>query len=243
MFLLLSNLICLKFLRCITKKKNQNFVWKIISSSNKKILITNCFKKLQYIRYFNTFIIFANESWHSANFIKNLILNKLKSLGLIINLDKIVITHLIKQRRTFLGFEFFIYKICKKQIRFFRTIKCKNTVIKMYSFYFKLNACVKNIFLKLVKLEFAKKNTIRNIFYFNQNQKNFFFFQFTHFQILQIYNNKVKGLINYFSILHNKMSFKSIMCFIKFSCALVLTKKFKLTSMSKIFKKLGFSFK
>lgn len=61
-------------------------------------------------------MIFVCGSYNDTKLIKNSVFEKLKSLGLELNLDKTVITHLRKQRGKFLGFKFFIRKTSKDLI-------------------------------------------------------------------------------------------------------------------------------
>lgn len=61
----------------------------------------------------------------------------------------------------------------------------------------------------------------------------------THPQILNYYNSKIHGILNYFNFCHNRMNLWFIIRFLKYSCALSLAKKFKLKTLAKTFRKFG----
>jgi group II intron reverse transcriptase/maturase len=198
------------------------------------------FKRIHYVRYADDWVIFVCGSYNDANLIKNSVSKKLKNLGLALNLDKSVITHLRKQRGKFLGFEFFIRKTSKDLIKPVKAIKYGNTSIrKRFSPRLILHAPIKDLLIKLVKLGFAKRNHLGQFHYKGKAST----VPLTHPQILQFYNSKVRNLLNYYSCAHNRMCLWSLVRFMKFSCALSLARKFKLKSMAKTFKKFGSSLK
>jgi hypothetical protein len=53
------------------------------------------------------------------------------------------------------------------------------------------------------------------------------------------YNYKVHGLINFFSFASNLYRLNSVLWLLKASCALTLARKYKLRTMSKVFRKFG----
>jgi len=61
----------------------------------------------------------------------------------------------------------------------------------------------------------------------------------SHYEILSFYNAKVRGLLNFYSFASNFYRLNSILWLLKASCALTLTRKYKLRTMSKVFRKFG----
>jgi hypothetical protein len=60
-----------------------------------------------------------------------------------------------------------------------------------------------------------------------------------HADIIRFYNQKIRGVLNYYSFVDNKKSLGSFVHGLKHSCALTLALKFKLRHRSKVFKKFG----
>jgi hypothetical protein len=61
----------------------------------------------------------------------------------------------------------------------------------------------------------------------------------THPQILNYFNSRIRGILNYYSCVHNRNELWSIVRFLNYSCALTLARKFKLKTLAKTFKKFG----
>jgi hypothetical protein len=61
----------------------------------------------------------------------------------------------------------------------------------------------------------------------------------THPQILNYFNSRIKGILNYYSCVHNRNELWSIVKFLTYFCALTLARKYKLKSLAKTFKKFG----
>ena len=61
----------------------------------------------------------------------------------------------------------------------------------------------------------------------------------THPQILNYFNSRIRGILNYYSCVHNRNELWSIVRFLNYSCALTLVRKYKLKSLAKTFKKFG----
>lgn len=61
----------------------------------------------------------------------------------------------------------------------------------------------------------------------------------SHYEILNFYNHRIKGILNFFSFAGNYSSLFSILFLLKFSCALTLALKFKLRTKRATFKKFG----
>ena len=61
----------------------------------------------------------------------------------------------------------------------------------------------------------------------------------THPQIINYFNSRIRGILNYYSCVHNRNELWSIVRFLNYSCALTLARKYKLKSLAKTFKKFG----
>lgn len=194
------------------------------------------FKRLHFVRYAEDWVVLVCGSRSDAVHIRDLIANKLKSLGLTLNMDKTMITHLRKNRGKFLGFEFFIRKNSKDHSKPVRLIKQSGTTIRRrVPPRLILHAPIFDLLIKLKDLGFVGRNHLNEFQYKGKSSC----VPLTHPQILRYYNSKVKGILNYYSCAHNRMRLWSIVRFIKYSCALSLARKFKLISLAKVFKKFG----
>lgn len=60
-----------------------------------------------------------------------------------------------------------------------------------------------------------------------------------HPQIINYFNSKIRGILNYYSFVHNRNELWSIVRFLHYPCALTLARKFKLKSIRKAFSKFG----
>lgn len=88
---------------------------------------------------------------------------------------------------------------------------------------------------KLGKYKFLKRNKLGDFIPIGKSNC----VAMTHPQILNYYNSKIHGILNYFNFCHNRMNLWSIIRFLKYSCALSLAKKFKLKTLAKTFRKFG----
>lgn len=61
----------------------------------------------------------------------------------------------------------------------------------------------------------------------------------TYPQIINYFNNRIRGILNYYSCVHNRNELWSIIRFLNYSCALTLARKYKLKSLAKTFKRFG----
>ena len=57
--------------------------------------------------------------------------------------------------------------------------------------------------------------------------------------IIEYYRNVERGILNYYSCVHNRNELWSIVRFLHYSCALTLARKYKLKTLAKTFKKFG----
>lgn len=61
----------------------------------------------------------------------------------------------------------------------------------------------------------------------------------SHREILMMYNDRIRGILNYYSFVDNKGALSQIVYVLAYSCASTLAAKYKLSSRSKVFRKYG----
>lgn len=96
-------------------------------------------------------------------------------------------------------------------------------------------APIPNLLEKLLKQGFVKRSSLGE--FFSKGKPNLS--QLSHPQILNYFNSKIHGVLNYYSCAHNHNSLWSIIRFLRYSCALTIAKKFKLKTLTKTFNKFG----
>jgi Type II intron maturase/Reverse transcriptase (RNA-dependent DNA polymerase) len=188
------------------------------------------FKRLEYIRYADDFIVFVSGTLKDAEFIKSNIQDYLKSnCGLELNLDKTVISNLLDDKWVFLGAEI---KRLKSNPEW-RVNHVNGEAVGVPKILVK--APISDILNELKKGGFVRQNAQRN-FYPQGYTK---IMNLSHYEILSFYNSKIHGILNFYSFASNRFALSSILWLLKASCALTLARKLKLRTLRKVFQKFG----
>jgi retron-type reverse transcriptase len=190
--------------------------------------------KLYYLRYVNFWLIGIWGSKKDVIKIQKKIETFLeKKLNLKLLLENTKITHAGKKKAEFLGYE--IYSPMSKQ-SFFEKDRIKEKIL--YA-----GVCIDAPYKKLKK-ELINKNIL-----VEKNGKWLinavtYWINHNHAKILYRYNLMIKEYLNYYSHVNNLYIFYKLIGFLlRHSCALTLSRKLKLKSRKKVFKKFGLNLK
>jgi group II intron reverse transcriptase/maturase len=188
------------------------------------------FKRIHYTRYADDWIILVAGSHEDALRIKTRVAEfLLTKLGLTLSDSKTKITHLRSEKAKFLGVEIHIRKITRDQIKplsshFHRGKRITSRVPPRLI----LTAPIKELIEKFIEKGFLTRNkegkvTPRGVASLTP---------LSHAQILRFYNSKVRGIVNYFSCVHNRSRLGTLVNLLRISCAVTLARKFKIASRS-----------
>lgn len=188
------------------------------------------FKRLMYLRYADDFVILLIGTKDEAKLIKHRIADiLLKRCGLHLNDEKTLITA-TKEGFKFLGT--WCVKPSSIKAGLFTNKRGNPTKSRMRM---RIELPVKDLYKKLVANKFAKydeqglpKATARRDLV-----------NLTHWEILNFYNSRIKGLAAYYAFAANYNSLRSIVMTLQFSCALTLALKYKLRTKRTVFSKYG----
>jgi group II intron reverse transcriptase/maturase len=194
------------------------------------------FKRLFYVRYVDDWVILMTGSLKEAKNVRDLVSRKLQSIGLTLNFEKTHITSLRgKERCHFLGVDFFIRKNTDKHFKPVSLVKKNTTIRQRFAPRILLYAPILKLLTKLKDKGFIRRNHMSEFFpTAKTNCVNL-----THPQILNYFNSRIRGILNYYSCVHNRNELWSVVRFLNYSCALTLARKFKLKTLAKTFKKFG----
>jgi Type II intron maturase/Reverse transcriptase (RNA-dependent DNA polymerase) len=185
------------------------------------------FRRMFYTRYADDFVVLIISSFKEAHEIRNNIKEFLSTLGLELNLEK---TPIVK---TTDGFKFLGASCLRTKEKVFVT--SKNNITSRVHRRLIINADMdkliytleKNKFVHFDKFNVAKATSRKDLI------------NLSHFTILSFYNNKIRGLLNYYSFAGNYPSIRRIIWLLVQSCALTLTLKYKSGTMRKMFVRFG----
>lgn len=194
------------------------------------------FKRLFYVRYVDDWVILMTGSIKEVKNVRDLVSRKLQSISLTLNLEK---THVISLRGNgkccFLGVDFFIRKNTDKHSKFVSLVKKNTTLRQRFGPRIILHAPILKLIIKLKDKGFVKRNNKGE--FFPTGKTNCV--NLTHPQILNYFNSRIRGILNYYCCVHNRNELWSIVRFLNYSCVLTLARKFKLKTLAKTFKKFG----
>jgi group II intron reverse transcriptase/maturase len=195
-----------------------------------KLMLDPNFKRMKYIRYADDWIILLSASRTEAMSIRSRIQRKLQSLGLTLNLNKTKISHLRKDKCSFLGSMFFIRSITNSNIKPTRNVQKGSLRVKQrFTPRLILHAPIKVLLDKLIGNGFARRNDEGELL--AKAKRNLV--PADHAHILAFYNQKVRGILNYYTFVSNRYSLSSIVRYLHESCALVLALKYKIRGRTK----------
>jgi len=194
------------------------------------------FKRLFYVRYVDDWVILMTGSIKEAKDVRELVSRKLQSIGLTLNLEKTHITSLRgKEKCHFLGVDFFIRKNTDKHHKPVSLVKKNTTIRQRFAPRIILHAPILKLLVKLKDKGFVKRNHTGEFFPIAKTNC----VNLTHAQILNYFNSRIRGILNYYCCVHNRNELWSIVRFLNYSCALTLARKFKLKTLAKTFKEFG----
>jgi len=214
----------------------------------RRILINEClkvpskdlydpdFKRLFYVRYVDDLVILMTGSIKEVKDVRDLVSRKLQNIGLTLNLEKTHITLLRgKEKCHFLGVDFFIRKNTDKHHKPVSLVKKNTTIRQRFTPRILLHAPILKLLVKLKDKGFVRRNHMSEFFPIAKTNC----MNLTHAQILNYFNSRIRGILNYYCCVHNRNELWSIVRFLNYSCALTLARKFKLKTLAKTFKKFG----
>jgi group II intron reverse transcriptase/maturase len=192
------------------------------------------FRRLRYVRYADDFLIGVIgkrcETVKVRLLVKNFLLD---TLYLILNLDKTHITHFNRQGVNFLGTYLRGNQETEKKVHFIlrnqKRLKVRSTSRT------RLEAPLIMLF----------KRGLENGFFKRTSEGRFVptfcgrLINLDHADIIRFYNQKTRGILNYYSFVDNKKSLGQFVHGLKHSCALTLALKLKFRHKAKVFKKFG----
>jgi len=186
------------------------------------------FLRLHYVRYADDFIMGLNGPKAYCKKIVDECKTFLdKNLKLTLNVEKTKITHSQKESATFLGYTIHRTKLKKMKIAINskgkRTRRTTNTV---------LDGPIERIVKKLHEKGYSKKNgnPTRNGRFINHNL----------YDIIEHYKIVERGILQYYSLANNYGRVAARVHYIlKYSCALTIASKMKLTTLRRVFKEHG----
>lgn len=193
------------------------------------------FKRLMYLRYADDFIILIAGSKNDAELIKNWVKSAIdKKCGLSLNEEKTIISN-TKDGFKFLGAEC-IKPNSLKSGYFVKTKFGTPTYVSgRYRMRMRILAPLEELMRKLITNKFVLNNakglpmpTAR------KDLTNL-----SHYEILNFYNHRIQGILNFYSFAGNYSKLSSILYLLKFSCALTLALKYKLRTKRATFTKFG----
>uniref|UniRef100_UPI002238C465 reverse transcriptase domain-containing protein n=1 Tax=Ramaria cf. rubripermanens TaxID=2016387 RepID=UPI002238C465 len=192
------------------------------------------FRRMEYIRYADDFLVLVTGTLKETESIKSNIKDLLKTnCGLELNQDKSVITNLTSSKWTFLGAEM-------KKLKTNPEWRVKHTYGEAVGIpKLLVNAPIPKWITELKKGGFTRQNQLGKIL----PQAYTKIVNLSHYEILQFFNSKIHGVLNFYSFASNRSSLYTITWLLKASCALTLARKFKLGSLRKVFQKFGSSLK
>lgn len=192
------------------------------------------FRRLEYVRYADDFVILVTGSIHEARHIKDNAKEFLiRSCGLELNSEKTTITNIADNKWSFLGAEIIKLRKSPSFLRIGRYGKAVGTNRVL------VRAPIDTLLDKLINAGFIRRNS-QGIIYPKMYGA---IMNLDHADILAFYNAKMRGLLNFYSFASNRNKLGRILWYLRASCALTLARKYKLQTMRKAFNKFGIKLK
>lgn len=188
------------------------------------------FRRMKYIRYADDFVILIIGTKDEANMIKYNCKEFLKvHCGVIMSEEKTTISNLLDNKFHFIGAQ--IQKLNRNHT--FVRGSSKRRMVATAKLLVK--APITNILKKLKLAGFLRQDN-RQIY---RPKHKGSLTNLSHYDILAFYNSKIHGILNFYSFASNLNKLSRIVWYLHASCALTLSRKYRLGTMSLAYKKFG----
>ena len=193
------------------------------------------FRRIMYVRYADDFVVLFTGTKQEALIIRDRIKTFLKeNCGLELNLDKTIVSTL-KEGFNFLGAH--VIKRNNSGIMNKALNQVNNRITRRSTLRLGVDAPIENITQKLINNGFARRNHQGIVLAKGLTH----LIHLDHFEILKFFNSRINGILNFFSFAGNRSSLHKVFWILRQSCALTLSRKFKLKTMRKAFIQFGFN--
>nr|YP_009710026.1 hypothetical protein [Coleochaete scutata]QFU80131.1 hypothetical protein [Coleochaete scutata] len=192
------------------------------------------FRRMLYIRYADDFVVLMSGTKKEAMRMQASMRNFLKkSLRLELSEDKTLVSHVAKTGFHFLGAH---CKRTRSKHRVMHIRRIRGVMTKQRSTE-RLRICapIERLIEKLKEKGFVKRNSRGE---YNPTVRRDLT-AWDHSSILQFYNHKTQGTLNYYTFASNRSQLSSLVHLLKMSCALTLALKYKLKTAHKVFGRFG----
>lgn len=214
------------------KKKNKDYRKLDVKEARKQLIISrdqmdNNFKRLNFVRYADDFIVGVDGSLSDAKLLGDKIIEFLKNI-LFFEIKRFTIKNFCSEGDQFLGFEILGWKTKSRKL-----INTKKGKLLAYHRPKILIPMIK-ILEKLSIIGLVKKH--------NKHYKGTAYrklIQHPLYNIIEYYNSLYRGLANYYSIAYNIHALRNLNYILKVSCCLTIALKMKLKTIRKVIKKFG----
>lgn len=191
------------------------------------------YRRMMYVRYADDFVILVSGPRTECESTKSRLTAFMHSrLGLKVSPEKTRITSTAK------GFHFLGADIrrVRNYSKISKTMRFRGGSVgkKRVNQRLRVLAPIGQLMLKLKTHGFAKANQ-ENVVPTGKNSLS----TMDHADILAFYNQKIRGLLNYYSFAGNRSQLNRVVYVLKMSCALTLARKYKLKTARGVFKKFG----
>jgi len=190
------------------------------------------YRRAMYVRYADDFVFLLEGPKEEAVKIKERIKDFLmKELGLELNDQKTLITHIGE------GFNFLGANVKSLPHTGFRARASKHGpgITMRAHVRARVNAPTKILMEKLIKLGFAKRDSNKQILAKPMTKM----VNHDHSTIIQFYNTKITGILNYYSFASNRSELHNVVWILTHSLAKTLARKYKLNTSRQAFAKFG----
>ena len=191
------------------------------------------YRRLKYLRYANDFVILVIGSHSDCIELKTKMKNFLNDkCGLILNESNIKI-NLLTKYWDFLGIT--LIKSKRGGLIVPVNVNNKKGLKTIANTRLLLFAPIKKIKEAFVDAKIVTRNKFGELKPHAQTH----LINLTHYEILKLYNQKINGILNYYSFVTNRFRLGYIIWCLQISCALTISRKFKINSLPKTFHKFG----
>nr|NP_943705.1 putative reverse transcriptase and intron maturase [Chara vulgaris]AAP92210.1 putative reverse transcriptase and intron maturase [Chara vulgaris] len=198
----------------ITLHQLDKYIYETLKEQYDKHEVDPNFRRLSYVRYADDFVIGITGPKTDAIEIRDLISTFLSTLGLELNKEKTKISHIDS------GFFFLGTQISRGRRRY----EVRSPRLVLHAPIRKLLSTLREQgFLKGDFIPTAKRGIV----------------PMDHADILRFYNQRILGILNYYSFVDNRSSLWSIVHLMKESCALTLALKYRTKFKRSTLKKFG----